>query len=62
MLHFFITSEGIYDKIFSVSSLPYCNSFRYTAAACQLLPPNKRNMVPKFYCNYKLGTFQKSLQ
>lgn len=62
MLHFFITSEDIYDKIFSVLSLPYCNSFQYTAAACQLLPPNKCNMVPKSYCKYKLGTFQKSLQ
>lgn len=60
MLHLFMTSEDIYYKISSVSSLS--NIFQYTAAACQLLPPNKFNMVTKFYCKYYLGTFQESVQ
>lgn len=38
MLHFFITSEDIYHKILSASSILYCNSFHYAVAVCQLLP------------------------
>ena len=62
MMHFFITSEDIYHKIFPASALPYFNSFKCTVAACQLLPPNKCNTVPKFYFKYQLDTCQISLQ
>lgn len=52
MLHLLMTSDDIYYKIFSASSLPHSNIFQDTVAACQLLPPNKRNKVTKFYFKY----------
>lgn len=57
-----MTSEDIYYKISSASSLPHSNISQYTAAACQLLPPNKFNSMTKFYSKYYLGTFQESAQ
>lgn len=62
MLYLFMTSEYIYYKISSASSLPHSNIFQYTVDAYQLLPPNKCNTVTKFYCKYWLGTFQESVQ